>query len=63
MAEAERVVLPGVGAFADCMAGLSAIAGMREALEESVRKKGRPFLGICVGMQLMATPRPRAWQP
>lgn len=52
---AERLVLPGVGAFADCMAGLSAVAGLREALEESVRRLGRPFLGICVGLQLMAT--------
>lgn len=52
---ADRVVLPGVGAFADCKRGLEAIAGMREALEESVGVKGRPFLGICVGMQLMAT--------
>jgi imidazole glycerol-phosphate synthase subunit HisH len=51
---AERVVLPGVGAFADCRAGLDAIAGMVEALNEAVRRKGRPFLGICVGMQLMA---------
>ena len=51
---AERVVLPGVGAFADCRRGLDAVAGMVEALEETVRLKGRPFLGICVGMQLMA---------
>jgi glutamine amidotransferase len=51
---AERVVLPGVGAFADCRHGLDAIPGMVEALEETVRRKGRPFLGICVGMQLMA---------
>lgn len=51
---AERVVLPGVGAFADCMSGLSALPGMREALEETVIRGGRPFLGICVGMQLMA---------
>jgi glutamine amidotransferase len=51
---ADRVVLPGVGAFADCRRGLDAIPGMIEALEESVRKKGRPFFGICVGMQLMA---------
>jgi glutamine amidotransferase len=51
---AERVVLPGVGAFADCRKGLDAVPGMVEALEETVRKKGRPFLGICVGMQLMA---------
>jgi glutamine amidotransferase len=51
---ADRIVLPGVGAFADCMRGLTAIAGLREALETAVLKKGRPFLGICVGMQLMA---------
>jgi glutamine amidotransferase len=51
---ADRVVLPGVGAFADCKAGLEAVPGMREALEESVRRNGRPFLGICVGAQLMA---------
>jgi len=52
--KADRVVLPGVGAFADCRHGLDAVPGMVEALEESVRHKGRPFLGICVGMQLMA---------
>jgi glutamine amidotransferase len=51
---ASRVVLPGVGAFADCRRGLDAVAGMVQALEETVRGKGRPFLGICVGMQLMA---------
>ncbi len=51
---AERVVLPGVGAFADCRRGLNAVPGMVDALEETVRRKGRPFLGICVGMQLMA---------
>jgi glutamine amidotransferase len=51
---ADRVVLPGVGAFADCRHGLDAVPGMVEALEETVRGKGRPFLGICVGMQLMA---------
>jgi glutamine amidotransferase len=51
---ADRVILPGVGAFADCRRGLDAIAGMVDALEETVRRKGRPFLGICVGMQLMA---------
>jgi glutamine amidotransferase len=51
---ADRVVLPGVGAFADCRHGLDAVPGMVDALEETVRKKGRPFLGICVGMQLMA---------
>jgi glutamine amidotransferase len=52
--QAQRVVLPGVGAFADCRRGLDAIAGMVEALNEAVRVRGRPFLGICVGMQLMA---------
>jgi imidazole glycerol-phosphate synthase subunit HisH len=51
---ADRVVLPGVGAFADCRRGLDALVGMIDALEESVRRRGRPFLGICVGMQLMA---------
>ena len=53
-ARADRVVLPGVGAFADCRRGLDAVSGMVEALNETVRQKGRPFLGICVGMQLMA---------
>jgi glutamine amidotransferase len=52
--KADRVVLPGVGAFADCRRGLDAVPGMVEALEETVRGRGRPFLGICVGMQLMA---------
>ena len=52
---AERIVLPGVGAFADCRRGLDAVAGLSEALQEAVIVKGRPFLGICVGMQLMAT--------
>lgn len=52
---ADRVVLPGVGAFADCRRGLDAVPGMVEALDESVRRRGRPFLGICVGMQLMAS--------
>ena len=51
---ADRVVLPGVGAFADCKAGLLAVEGMREALEERVVHDAVPFLGICVGMQLMA---------
>jgi glutamine amidotransferase len=55
VAAADRVVLPGVGAFADCKNGLEAVAGMREALETAVRREARPFLGICVGMQLMAT--------
>src|SRR5450830_1746452 len=54
IARADRVVLPGVGAFADCRRGLDAIAGMIDALEQNVRKRGRPFFGICVGMQLMA---------
>jgi glutamine amidotransferase len=53
--KAERVVLPGVGAFADCKRGLLALPGMIEALEEGVVKGGKPFLGICVGMQLLAT--------
>ena len=52
--EADRVVLPGVGAFADCRQGLLAIPGMVEALEQTVRQRGKPFLGICVGLQLMA---------
>src|SRR5712671_1829282 len=54
VARADRVVLPGVGAFADCRRGLDALPGMVEALDTAVRKRGRPFLGICVGMQLMA---------
>ncbi len=53
--DAERIVLPGVGAFADCMRGLTAVPGMVEALREKVLKEGAPFLGICVGMQLLAT--------
>jgi glutamine amidotransferase len=53
--QAERVVLPGVGAFADCRRGRDGIPGMVEAMTEAVREKGRPFFGICVGMQLMAT--------
>lgn len=52
---ADRIVLPGVGAFADCRRGLDAVPGMVEALEEVVRGKQRPFLGICVGMQLLAS--------
>jgi len=52
---ADRVVLPGVGAFADCKRGLEAVPGMRNALEDAVHGRGRPFLGICVGMQLLAT--------
>jgi glutamine amidotransferase len=54
IARADRVVLPGVGAFRDCMAGLDATPGLREALVEAVRSRGVPFLGICVGMQQMA---------
>jgi imidazole glycerol-phosphate synthase subunit HisH len=54
VANADRVVLPGVGAFADCRRGLDAVDGMVAALEEVVRRKGRPFFGICVGMQLLA---------
>lgn len=50
----DYIVLPGVGAFGDCFAGLSAINGMMEALNDAVIFNGRPFLGICVGMQLMA---------
>ncbi len=53
--KADRVVLPGVGAFADCRRGLAAVAGMEAALEDCVIRRGRPFLGICVGMQLMAS--------
>ncbi|MGB3272899.1 MAG: imidazole glycerol phosphate synthase subunit HisH [Xanthobacteraceae bacterium] len=52
---ADRIVLPGVGAFADCRKGLDALDGMVEAMTEAVRDKARPFFGICVGMQLMAT--------
>jgi glutamine amidotransferase len=54
VARADRIVLPGVGAFADCRRGLDAIDGMVDALNARVRAQGRPFLGICVGMQLMA---------
>jgi glutamine amidotransferase len=53
--DAERIVLPGVGAFADCMRGLCAVPGMVDALRQKVIQDGAPFLGICVGMQLMAT--------
>jgi glutamine amidotransferase len=52
---ADRVVLPGDGAFADCRHGLDAVTGMREAIDEAIDGRGRPFLGICVGMQLLAT--------
>jgi glutamine amidotransferase len=51
---ADRIVLPGVGAFADCRRGLDAVPGMIDALEDNVRGKGKPFFGICVGMQLLA---------
>jgi glutamine amidotransferase len=51
---ADRIVLPGVGAFADCRRGLDGVPGMVDALNEVVVSRGRPFLGICVGMQLMA---------
>ena len=52
--KADRIVLPGVGAFADCRTGLFAVPGMHEALDDRVLNQGVPFLGICVGMQLMA---------
>ena len=52
---ADRIVLPGVGAFADCRRGLDNVPGMIDAMTEAVRKQGRPFFGICVGMQLMAS--------
>ena len=55
VAKADRIVLPGVGAFKDCRNGLRAVDGMEQAMREQVISKGRPFLGICVGMQLMAT--------
>jgi glutamine amidotransferase len=54
LAGASHIVLPGVGAFADCMRGLTALPGMVDALTREVRERGKPFLGICVGMQLMA---------
>ena len=54
VASADRIVLPGVGAFADCRAGLFAVPGMTDALNAAVIRDGRPFLGICVGMQLLA---------
>jgi imidazole glycerol-phosphate synthase subunit HisH len=55
VASADAIVLPGVGAFADCRRGLDGVSGMIDALEDCVRQRGRPFLGICVGMQLMAS--------
>jgi glutamine amidotransferase len=54
VATAERIVLPGQGAFADCRRGVAAVPGLEEALREAVIGRGRPFLGICIGMQLMA---------
>ena len=55
VAAADRIVLPGVGAYADCRRGLDAVPGMVEALREAVEDEARPFLGICVGMQLMSS--------
>ncbi|MBM6580554.1 imidazole glycerol phosphate synthase subunit HisH [Microvirga sp. BT689] len=55
VAKADRIVLPGVGAFADCRRGLDSVPGMVEVLQRRVRGEGAPFFGICVGMQLMAT--------
>ena len=55
VADAARIVLPGVGAFADCRAGLYGVPGMVEVLQREVIERAKPFLGICVGMQLMAT--------
>jgi glutamine amidotransferase len=55
VADADRIVLPGVGAFADCRAGLYGVPGMVDTLQRAVIERGKPFLGICVGMQLMAT--------
>jgi glutamine amidotransferase len=55
VATADRIVLPGVGAYADCRRGLDAVDGMAEALIETVEQRARPFLGICVGMQLMSS--------
>jgi imidazole glycerol-phosphate synthase subunit HisH len=54
VAHADRIVLPGVGAFAHCMEALSGIEGMVEVMERRARSEGTPFLGICVGMQLLA---------
>ena len=55
VATADRIVLPGVGAYADCRRGLDAVPGMAEAVADVVEHKARPFLGICVGMQLMSS--------
>lgn len=54
VAQADSIVLPGVGAFADCRSGLEAVDGLHDALNDAVIEKARPFFGICVGMQLMA---------
>lgn len=55
VSRADRIVLPGVGAYADCRAGLAAVDGLEQALSEAVESKARPFFGICVGMQLMSS--------
>ena len=55
VAAADRIVLPGVGAFAACMSALQARPGLIEAMTEAVRRRGAPFLGVCVGMQLLAS--------
>lgn len=55
VARADRVVLPGDGAFPDCRAALGHVSGLGEALDEAVRRRGRPFLGICIGMQMLAS--------
>lgn len=55
VAKSDRIVLPGVGAFADCRAGLDSVPGMVDAIQDSVVARARPFLGICVGQQLMAS--------
>jgi imidazole glycerol-phosphate synthase subunit HisH len=55
VAKADRIILPGVGAYADCKAGLAAVPGMIDALNQAVIERARPFLGICVGMQLMSS--------
>src|SRR3569832_478311 len=55
VATADRLVLPGVGAFAACMAALSERPGLIKAMAEAVQRRGAPFLGVCVGMQLLAS--------
>lgn len=55
IARADRIVLPGDGAFPDCQRGLSSVDGLREALHEAVRQRAVPFMGICIGMQLLAS--------